>query len=202
MHQELDLQAAPDASTAARPGVGDEGVTPLALDRAGLASRLGWLAHSALVAEACLTPKPGLVDRRGPGAHRDLSLALLLASAEALRPAFTAMAALASDPDLPPQALRLGLADIGREAEADMLRATGGANAHRGAIWSLGLGCGAAAQAWAQAQCKGSVPQVQTWVWRPARLMARVARMSGYPAAAWVQPWAIGAPALWLARRP
>ncbi len=37
------------------------------------ALRLARLARQSLIAEAELTPKPGLVDRRGSGAHRDLS---------------------------------------------------------------------------------------------------------------------------------
>ena len=43
------------------------------------------LAVAALRAEADLTPKPGLVDRRGSGAHADMDLAMLHASAESLR---------------------------------------------------------------------------------------------------------------------
>jgi triphosphoribosyl-dephospho-CoA synthase len=39
----------------------------------------------------------------------------------------------------PCQSLREWLADIGREAEHAMLAATGGSNAHKGAIWALGL---------------------------------------------------------------
>jgi triphosphoribosyl-dephospho-CoA synthase len=44
-------------------------------------SVLGALARQALVAEAELTPKPGLVDRRGSGAHTDLSLDVMTRSA-------------------------------------------------------------------------------------------------------------------------
>ncbi len=57
------------------------------------------LAVTALHAEADLTPKPGLVDRRGSGAHADMDLAMLHASAESLRGAFTecALAAAYSD---------------------------------------------------------------------------------------------------------
>ncbi len=39
----------------------------------------------------------------------------------------------------PDQALREELAAIGRAGEVHMLTATGGSNAHRGAIWALGL---------------------------------------------------------------
>jgi triphosphoribosyl-dephospho-CoA synthase len=100
--------------------------------------RLADLAVQALVAEALLTPKPALVDRRGSGAHRDLNLGLLLASAAALRADFERMADSAQQ-RRPSLELREELGDIGRSAEAAMLAATGGSNAHRGAIWTLGL---------------------------------------------------------------
>jgi triphosphoribosyl-dephospho-CoA synthase len=102
------------------------------------AGRLAERAMGALIAEALLTPKPALVDRRGCGAHRDLDLERLLASAAALRPGFERMADCAWR-RTPSRALREDLGDIGRRAEADMLAATGGSNAHRGAIWVLGL---------------------------------------------------------------
>ena len=45
---------------------------------------LASIAKQALIAEAELTPKPGLVDRRGSGAHTDLSLNLMGRSAETI----------------------------------------------------------------------------------------------------------------------
>jgi triphosphoribosyl-dephospho-CoA synthase len=96
------------------------------------------LAVDALIAEAMLTPKPALVDQRGPGAHRDLDLGRLLRSARALHPMFLEMANVATGCE-PDQALREQLAAIGRAGECVMLAATGGSNAHRGAIWTLGL---------------------------------------------------------------
>src|SRR5471032_1979383 len=107
-------------------------------------STLADMAVSALIDEACLTPKPALVDRRGSGAHRDLDLDTMLSSAHALRPTFFALARAAVDQE-PSQRLREQLARIGREGEIAMLRATGGSNAHRGAIWIVGLLCAAAA---------------------------------------------------------
>jgi triphosphoribosyl-dephospho-CoA synthase len=103
--------------------------------------RLARLATRALIAEAELTPKPALVDRRGSGAHRDLTLASMRRSAHAIEPFFAEMAeAAASAPEQQPtRALREQLAEIGRRAERAMLDATGGSNAHRGAIWALGL---------------------------------------------------------------
>jgi triphosphoribosyl-dephospho-CoA synthase len=102
------------------------------------ASQLADLAVEVLIAEAMLTPKPALVDQRGSGAHRDLDLTRLLQSARSLHGAFLQMAAFAAGRE-PDQALREGLALIGRAGECDMLAATGGSNAHRGAIWVIGL---------------------------------------------------------------
>lgn len=102
------------------------------------AERLAELAVAALVDEAELSPKPALVDRRGQGAHRDLSLGLMLASAQALKPCFQAMAE-AAELGLPAEELRRLIGRLGRDGEAEMLRITGGVNTHRGAIWALGL---------------------------------------------------------------
>lgn len=103
-----------------------------------IAHTLAQLAVSALVAEAELTPKPALVDRRGSGAHNDLTLALMKRSAQTLSRTFAAMASTSMN-QLPDQALRERLGEIGREAERAMLEATNGVNTHRGAIWAVGL---------------------------------------------------------------
>jgi triphosphoribosyl-dephospho-CoA synthase len=102
-------------------------------------------AVQVLVAEAELTPKPALVDRRGSGAHDDLSLELLLRSARSLGETFEEVAVAARGVALD-AALRERLGAIGRDGEGAMLRATGGVNTHRGAIWSLGLLLAAHAQ--------------------------------------------------------
>lgn len=96
------------------------------------------LAVQALVEEATLTPKPGLVDLRGPGAHGDLSLDLMLRSAESLRETFAAVTYACEGAKLNPE-LRETLGEIGRDGEAVMMSVTGDANTHRGAIWTLGL---------------------------------------------------------------
>src|SRR5258708_21550270 len=113
--------------------------TPWALSRdQAQAVRLGRLACQALIAEAELTRKPGLVDRRAAGAHTDLSLTIMKRSAFAIDPYFCEMAFI-SNRTHPGQALRERLAVIGRDAERAMLKATGGSNSHKGAIWILGL---------------------------------------------------------------
>jgi triphosphoribosyl-dephospho-CoA synthase len=95
-------------------------------------------AVQALMDEADLTPKPALVDRRGNGAHADLTLELMHRSARTLFPCFEAIAT-ASEGMVPGQQLRERLGAIGRTGEALMFAATGGVNSHKGAIWSLGL---------------------------------------------------------------
>jgi triphosphoribosyl-dephospho-CoA synthase len=100
--------------------------------------RLASLAREALIAEAELTPKPGLVDRRGSGPHHDLSLTLMMRSATVIEPYFAAMASC-SQGQIIDCGLRSQLAAIGRHAERAMYQATQGSNAHKGAIWILGL---------------------------------------------------------------
>jgi triphosphoribosyl-dephospho-CoA synthase len=102
-------------------------------------AQLAHYAVAALIDEAELTPKPALVDRRGSGAHRDLDLAIMRRSAHALEPTFAALARAARRRGEPSALLRTELAQIGRTGEQHMLRATGGSNAHRGAIWIIGL---------------------------------------------------------------
>ena len=102
------------------------------------AGQLAELARQALVAEVELTPKPGLVDRRGAGAHSDLSLDLMRQSAAAIAPYFEAMGDSAQSMPFD-RGLRSEVAAIGRAAESAMLQATNGSNAHKGAIWILGL---------------------------------------------------------------
>ena len=118
------------------PGTDGDALSPLDLSTS---------AVSALIEEAELTPKPALVDRRGNGAHHDLDLARLRRSARSLQDGFAdiARAAAGAEPSL---RLREQIGRIGREMERRMLAATDGSNAHRGAIWALGLLVAAAAR--------------------------------------------------------
>ena len=117
----------------------------LKLHELSLADRLADMAVDALIDEADLSPKPALVDRRGNGAHRDLHLGLMHASALSLWPMFKAMAEAALEFGEVGLPLREALGRIGREGEQAMLTTTAGVNTHRGAIWALGLLTAAAA---------------------------------------------------------
>lgn len=107
-------------------------------ERTRTAELLAECAVQALNDEVNLTPKPGLVDRRGSGAHTDLTLDMMVRSARSLRDCFADMAAAAAQGGPLPR-LRERLGAIGREGERAMFAATGGCNTHKGAIWALGL---------------------------------------------------------------
>lgn len=97
------------------------------------------LAERALRLELDTTPKPGLVDRRDNGAHKDMDYALMSKSISALRPYLTRLA-LDSAKDIDPAKIK----EIGIEAEKAMLKATGGVNTHKGALFCIGLSVAAA----------------------------------------------------------
>ncbi|MBB3777963.1 triphosphoribosyl-dephospho-CoA synthase [Xanthomonas campestris] len=99
-----------------------------------LAHRLGRLAVAALHAELSCAPKPGLVTPFDSGSHADMDAATFLRSLFALRGYFVAIAQAGID-NAPFEHVR----QLGIAAEAAMLRATGGINTHRGAIFSLGV---------------------------------------------------------------
>lgn len=106
--------------------------------------RFAALASGALLDELHLSPKPGLVDLRGSGAHADMSVPLMEASIRTIAPAIGRIGEAAWGTAIDVR-LRSITAAIGREAERDMLDVTGGVNTHRGAIWALGLIAAAAA---------------------------------------------------------
>ena len=133
------------------------------------ASLLAALAVQALIEEAQLTPKPALVDRRGSGAHRDLDLARMLRSAHALEPTFAALAR-ATRGQRPSATLRSELAALGRAGEITMMAATNGSNAHRGAIWIIGLLVAGA-----------TIAHDTERAWQPRSICAYGARIACFP---------------------
>ena len=106
--------------------------------------RIGELACRALLYEACTAPKPGLVDRLGSGSHTDMDLFTFMAGAAALQPYFTRCAAIGQETaQQSPRETFAALRSVGRLAEGNMLRATGGVNTHKGAVFLMGLACAA-----------------------------------------------------------
>ena len=88
------------------------------------------LAERALRMELDTPMKPGLVGPDSVGAHKDMDYDVMRKGIAAIRPFFPRMA-LAETPE--------ELRQLGIDAEAAMLAATGGVNTHRGAIFALGL---------------------------------------------------------------
>ncbi len=105
---------------------------------------IGRTALKALLYEVSVTPKPGLVDRLRAGAHDDMDYFSFLDSALALGSYFEACAAIGEESTTPAGELLQSLRPLGIRAEHDMMRATGGANTHKGLIFSLGILCAAA----------------------------------------------------------
>ncbi|MDH2711623.1 triphosphoribosyl-dephospho-CoA synthase CitG [Klebsiella quasipneumoniae] len=104
----------------------------------------------ALLTEVRLTPKPGLVDIRNAGAHRDMDLAsfeattTVLASFEAstvvVAPWMEKFFIMGHDTAaVAPEQVLMMLRPVGMACENDMLEVTGGVNTHRGAIFAFGL---------------------------------------------------------------
>lgn len=100
-------------------------------------------AVSALLQELEAYPKPGLVSPRDSGAHADMDHALMCRSARALFRPFACIAAAGREA----RPFRAHLIGLGLSAEKEMLRATGGVNTHRGAIFTLGMLVAAMARA-------------------------------------------------------
>lgn len=100
------------------------------------------LASQALLYEVAATPKPGLVDRENSGSHRDMDFFTFQASVAALYPYFYQCVKIGRQTaDAKETFRRLRLP--GKMAEGEMLHATAGSNTHKGAIFSMGILCGA-----------------------------------------------------------
>ena len=100
------------------------------------------LAVQALLFEVAVTPKPGLVDRENSGSHRDMDVFSFLASGAGLFPYFAQCVKIGRQGGTPEETFR-ALRAPGLLAEGQMLASTGGVNTHKGAIFSMGILCGA-----------------------------------------------------------
>ena len=109
------------------------------------AEAISQLAVQSLLCELYTTPKPGIVDLRNSGSHTDMDLYTFLRSTASLWGYFRRCVSIGiATADCAPEVTFPQLQQAGLEAEKAMYRATGGINTHKGAIFTLGLLCGAA----------------------------------------------------------
>ena len=124
-------------------------------------------AVRALLYEVTTTPKPGLVDRRNSGSHKDMDVFTFMDSAAALYPYFESCARTGRETAAQPAPETFtALRPLGCEAEGEMLEATGGVNTHKGAVFSVGITCAA-------------LGRLDRALWSdPARVLAEVSAMT------------------------
>ena len=111
---------------------------------------LAAIAVKALLDEAALFPKPGLVDPVSQGAHSDMDFTTLVRSAAALQQGFYKCARIGYESAAPAQpiaaAVRKQLRTAGLALENAMFAETRGVNTHKGAIFIFAYLLGAAGQ--------------------------------------------------------
>lgn len=146
------------------------------------AERVSTRALRAMLYEVSVTPKPGLVDRRNSGAHRDMDFFTFLDSAAVLTPWFRRLCLLGTrSPELEDGTLFSAARSLGIQAEEAMRTATGGVNTHQGLIFSLGLLCVAAGQLYARGLPGGGdgPPPVEALCRRAASLASHAPAPAG-----------------------
>lgn len=108
------------------------------------AGKISRLSKESLIDEVSVTIKPGLVDKFSNGSHTDMCFDTFIKSAAALEPYFKECFLIGErTKKSEPHTAFLLLKSAGIEAEKEMYKATNGVNTHKGAIYSLGLICGA-----------------------------------------------------------
>lgn len=123
--------------------------------------RIARLCVRSLELEVQTTPKPGLVDRRNSGSHRDMDLHTFEASARALETYFSQCAAIGQETaGQTPEETFAQLRQAGLAAEQTMYRVTGGVNTHKGAIFTLGILCGCVGRLWKPEEPLGEQTQL------------------------------------------
>jgi len=111
--------------------------------------KIAKLATKCLIQEVNTTPKPGLVDKRNTGSHNDMNIDTFIKSANALTDYFYECVSIGQKTfDKTPQETFNFLKSAGIKAEKSMYMATGGINTHKGAIYSIGVICGALGRLW------------------------------------------------------
>ena len=125
------------------------------------AEQIAELAYSALLSEARLSPKPGLVDSINNGSHKDMNLHTFEQSALALKPFFShfVLEGMKTAEEPSSQILRQ-IRPLGLQAEQAMLQATEQVNTHKGAIFAFGLVCTAIGRLYQQHRLAISIDQI------------------------------------------
>lgn len=100
---------------------------------------IGEFALQALLYEAALYPKPGLVDPTSCGAHVDMNYFTFIDSSAALDPYLSEYVHLGTTHDGTPLQLFEKVRTLGQQAELAMLSQTNGVNTHKGANFSFAL---------------------------------------------------------------
>ena len=125
------------------------------------ADQIAELAYAALLSEARLSPKPGLVDSINNGSHKDMNLHTFEQSALALKPFFShfVLEGMKTAEDPSSQILRQ-IRPLGLQAEQAMLQATEQVNTHKGAIFAFGLVCTAIGRLYQQHPVAINIDQI------------------------------------------
>ena len=129
---------------------------PVQEQEAAFLTYLEEAARQSLLDEVSATPKPGLVDKKDSGAHKDMDFSTFVASTRAIVPFLRQMAEAGVSAGEASRCreegfdcsqleqLFLSIRPIGSKAEAAMFAATGGVNTHKGIIFSMGINAAAA----------------------------------------------------------
>lgn len=119
------------------------------------------IAIKSMLYEVAVTPKPGLVDRNNPGAHKDMDFFTFLDSTSVLYSYYydcTKAGEVFRGEDY--TNLLKDIRPIGIKAEDNMFNATKGINTHKGMIFSLGILCAAAGSIYNQGN-NGNINRIE-----------------------------------------
>lgn len=106
------------------------------------AEQIAERVYQALLKEVYLTPKPGLVDLRNNGSHKDMNVQTFEKSALTLRPFFAQFVLKGvQTATLPVSQILPQIRPLGLQAEQAMFQTTNNVNTHKGAIFAFGLVC-------------------------------------------------------------
>lgn len=119
------------------------------------------LVSKSLTEEVFTTPKPGLVDASNNGSHDDMDIYTFIDSIEALETYWGRFMKIGQETfDKEAAETFFLLREEGKKAEAAMFQATYGVNTHKGAIFTLGILCGAIGRLWRADQPYAGTQQV------------------------------------------